>query len=70
MCRVRIITPGPKKMMPPSSSAPTLIELLRSTLRRLEESQGVDPNDPTMIEFKNSILRSIAELELRRQDAA
>jgi hypothetical protein len=57
-------------MMPTPSSSPMLIELLRSTLRRLEESQGVDPNDPTMIEIKNSILRSITELEVRRQDAA
>jgi hypothetical protein len=51
-------------------STPTLIELLQSTLMRLEETEGLDPNDPRLIEIKNSILRSIAELELRRSEAA
>jgi hypothetical protein len=51
-------------------TSPTLIELLRSTLTRLEETEGLDPNDPRVVEFKNSILRSIAELELRKSEAA
>lgn len=49
---------------------PTLIDLLRSTLKRLEETPGVGPDDPKLVEVKNSILRSIAELEVRKQDAA
>jgi hypothetical protein len=51
-------------------SSPTLLELLSSTLARLEEAEGLDPNDPRLIEVKNSILRSIAELELRKSEAA
>jgi hypothetical protein len=47
-----------------------LIELLRSTLKRLEETSGLEPDDPKMVEFKNSILRAIAELELQRSNAA
>ncbi len=43
-----------------------LVDLLRSTLRRLEESEGISPNDPAYLELKNSILRSIAELEIER----
>lgn len=51
-------------------NSPSLVDLLRSTLRRLEEADNLDPNDPTLIELKNTILRSIAELELRRHKAA
>jgi len=49
--------------------SPILIELLRSTLQRLEEELGLEPNDPKLLEFKNTILRSIAEMEVRKQDA-
>ena len=53
-----------------SHSSPTLLELLCSTLKRLEETEGLDANDPRLVEVKNSILRSIAELELRKSEAA
>ena len=56
--------------IPSIPSSPTLIQLLRSTLRRLEENSGLDSNDPKLVEFKNSILRAIAELEIQRSDAA
>lgn len=45
---------------------PTLVTLLRSTLQHLEETEGIRPNDPAFLELKNSILRSIAELEIER----
>ncbi len=48
------------------ASLPTLVALLRSTLRHLEESEGIRPNDPAYLELKSSILRSIAELEIER----
>ena len=50
------------------SPSPKLIELLRSTLKRLEEELGMEPNDPKLLEFKDSLLRSIAEMEVRKQD--
>jgi hypothetical protein len=56
--------------MPTTPPSPALIQLLRSTLQRLEESSGLDPDDPKLIEFKNSILRAIAELEVQRSNAA
>jgi hypothetical protein len=52
------------------SPSPKLIELLRSTLRRLEEESGLDATDPELRACKNSILRSIAEMEVQKQDAA
>jgi hypothetical protein len=47
-----------------------MIGLLRSTLTHLERAEDLDPNDPTVVEFKTSILRSIAELELTQPRAA
>ena len=49
---------------------PALIDLLRSTLRRLEASEGLRPDDPALIEIKSHILRAIAELELQRSSRA
>jgi hypothetical protein len=50
-------------------ASPNLTELLRSTLRRLEQSERLSPDDPALREIKNAILRSIAELELARDQA-
>jgi hypothetical protein len=47
-----------------SSHAP-LVRLLRSTLERLERTEGLQPDDPALAEIKSSILRAIAELEIR-----
>ena len=49
--------------------SPSLSELLRSTLKRLEQNEHLSPNDPALREIKNAILRSIAELELARDQA-
>jgi len=40
--------------------------LLRRTLRRLEEQTA--PNDPALQDLKSSIVRSIAELEVQREE--
>jgi hypothetical protein len=48
-----------------------MVNLLHSTLEQLEkETQDLDPNDPILVEFKTSILCSIAELELTEPRAA
>jgi len=49
--------------------SPTLTELLRSTLKRLEQNERLSPNDPALREIKSAILRSIAELELAHDQA-
>lgn len=46
------------------TSRGSLIDLLRSTLRHLEQSEDLDPDDPALIEIKNHILRAIAELDV------
>lgn len=49
-----------------SSSHALLVRLLRSTLNRLEKTEGLRHDDPALLEIKGSILRSIAELEIHR----
>jgi len=51
-------------------SSPTIIDLLRSTLERLEADPHLDATEPKLQELKGSILLAIAELEMRKQDAA
>lgn len=50
--------------------SPAFLQVLRSTLQRLEEAPGVDPDDPKLLEFKASIMRAIAEMEMRKTDSA
>ena len=47
-------------------SSPGLVEILRSSLQRLEEGAAAGPQDPAVQKFKKRILRSIAQLELQR----
>lgn len=49
-----------------SARHPGITEALRNTLKCLEDSEELSPSDPAMIELKNSILRTIGELELRK----
>ncbi|MFP5204481.1 MAG: hypothetical protein ACLGSH_03905 [Acidobacteriota bacterium] len=49
-----------------SSSHAPLVRLLRSTLDRLERAEGLQRDDPALIEIKSSILRAIAEIEIQR----
>ena len=50
---------------------PILVEALRSTFQRLEESEELPPNDPALREIKNSILRAMANRDLESsQDKA
>jgi hypothetical protein len=53
-----------KKTMTPAS--PSLIEVLRSTLQRLEQHEDLASDDPALAELKGSILRTIAELEVTK----
>lgn len=51
----------------PYPFAPKLLDLLRSTLEHLENAEGLEHDDPALLEIKASILRSIAELELAKE---
>jgi len=48
----------------------SLVQVLRSVLRQLEETPELDSSDPRLAEIKSSILDSIDELEYRRPHAA
>ena len=39
---------------------------LRATLIRLEQTEDLSPDDPTLLELKHSIPRAIANLEIVR----
>jgi hypothetical protein len=41
-----------------------LLTALRSTLKRLEQSEKLTPNDPVLRTIKSSILRKIARREM------
>lgn len=45
---------------------PMLVDVLRSTLQHLEETEELKPDDPALQEIKATILRAIAELEIVR----
>ena len=47
--------------------SPNLMEVLRSTLESLERSTEVSYDDSALQEFKRSLLRTIADLQLRME---
>jgi hypothetical protein len=47
----------------------TLLDILRSTAEKIELNSDLPPDDPAVVEFKLSILRSIAELEVAASSA-
>ena len=47
----------------------SLIEILRSTAEKVELNSDLAPDDPAVIEFKRSIMLSIAELEINASTA-
>ena len=49
-------------------SVPSLVDVLRSALKRLEHNEELTPDDPRLVELRRSLLRTIAELESRRHD--
>ncbi len=51
-------------MVPPTS--PNLVDVLRSTLDRLEKSEELASDDPALTELKESILSNITELEVAK----
>jgi len=57
--------------MPRDSESLRLREVIRGAVLQAEESSGVAPDDPAMVELKHSVARAVGELEVakaRRQD--
>jgi hypothetical protein len=46
--------------------SPTLLEILRDTLSKLERELNLSAEDPGLREFKLALVRAIGELELKR----
>ena len=44
---------------------PNLIEMLRTTMEKVERTSGVEPDDPALVELKNILSRRVAALEHR-----
>ena len=44
----------------------SIIDILRNTLHRLEQSEDFRQEDPAVIELKRHIIQSIAEFEIMR----
>jgi hypothetical protein len=47
---------------------PSLIEILRKTLRALEKNEEFGRNDVAVKELRRSVARAIAELEIAKRD--
>jgi hypothetical protein len=43
-----------------------LVEVLRSTIVQVEQTADLRPDDPAIVELKNSIVRTVAELEIAK----
>jgi len=50
------------------SDAPNLVQVLEDTLKRIQRTSELAPDDPAMVELERSLVRAIAELELQRRD--
>ena len=51
-------------------SSPGLITILQSTLKQLEQTEGMVPEDPALLELKRSIARILAEMEIKKGASA
>lgn len=52
--------------MPSLANSPSIADVLHATLRQLEQMPEFRRNDPTMVELRKFLLRTILELELRK----
>lgn len=48
----------------------TIVEILLDTLVELENSRDYQPDDPNLIELKRTLVRTIAQLDLNRDERA
>jgi hypothetical protein len=47
-------------------ASPRLVEILRSTLARVEQSADLSPDDPALVKLRDFVLHLIAELEVAK----
>jgi hypothetical protein len=51
-------------------TTPSLAEILRNTLECIERDMEITPDDPALTRLKQAILRTLADLEIRKANAA
>ena len=57
--------------MQADAKSPQILEVIRIAVEKVEQSSGVAPDDPAIVELKNNVARAIGELEVakaKRQD--
>jgi hypothetical protein len=52
--------------MQSSAESPRLIDVIRVAVEQVEQSSGVAPNDPAIVELKQNVVRAVGELELTK----
>jgi hypothetical protein len=48
--------------------SPSIIEILRSTLTRLEKDSNFRQDDPAVVQLKRHVIQSLAEFESQKND--
>lgn len=66
--RERYLNPEQKSM--DRLTTPSLAEILRTTLECVERDMEVSPDDPALRHLKQAILYLLADLEIRKDNAA
>jgi hypothetical protein len=57
--------------MPGDAKSRQLREVIRVTVQQVEQTSGVAPDDPAIVELKHNVVRTVGELEVakaKRQD--
>jgi hypothetical protein len=56
----------PEVQMQRDFTSPQLLEVIRVAVRQVEQSSGVAPGDPAIVELKHKVVRTIGELEVAK----
>jgi hypothetical protein len=52
--------------MQSNAESPRLINVIRSAVEQVEQSSGVAPDDPAIVELKQNVVRAVGELEITK----
>jgi hypothetical protein len=52
--------------MQSNAESPRLIDVIRVAVEQVEQSSGVAPDDPAIVELKQNVVRAVGELELTK----
>jgi hypothetical protein len=49
-----------------NDESPCLLNVIRGAVQQVEESSGVGPDDPAIVELKQNVVRTVGELVLTK----